>query len=51
VHDAFFLGYDVWVVDEACAATSPREHDSTCYDIETHFGHVVSLDEVLKGWQ
>lgn len=51
VHDAFFLGYDVLVVDEACQATSQREHDSTCYDIDTHFGRVLSLETILAKWR
>ena len=46
VHDAFFNGYDVFVVEDACQATGAREHDSTLYDIETHFGTVLSLEEV-----
>lgn len=46
VHDAFFNGYDVFVVEDACQATGQREHDSTLYDIETHFGVVLSVDEV-----
>lgn len=47
VHDAFFHGYEVFVVEEACQATGPREHDSTLYDISTHFGTVLSLDETI----
>lgn len=47
VHDAFFNGYDVFVVEDACQATGPREHDSSLYDIETHFGTVLSLEETV----
>ncbi|HTT92114.1 MAG TPA: isochorismatase family cysteine hydrolase [Acidimicrobiales bacterium] len=50
VHDAFFLGYDVWVAEDACQATSTRERDSTLYDIETHFGHVVTVENVIEAW-
>lgn len=50
VHDAFFLGYDVWVVRDACQATGPREEASTLYDISTHFGTVLTIDEVLAAW-
>lgn len=46
VHDAFFNGYEVIVVEDACQATSLREHDSTVFDISTHFGYVVSLSYV-----
>ena len=48
VHDAFFNGYDVFVVEDACQATGQREHDSTLFDIETHFGTVLSLEETVS---
>ncbi len=47
VHDAFFLGYTVIVPVDCVAGTSPREHESSLYDIETHYGIVTSLEEVL----
>jgi ureidoacrylate peracid hydrolase len=47
VHDAFFLGYDVAVPRECVAATGAREQESTLYDIETHYGTVGSLEQVL----
>ena len=50
VHDAFFHGYDVWVVPEACQATGPREEASTLFDISTHFGTVVPLADALRAW-
>jgi ureidoacrylate peracid hydrolase len=46
-HDAFFRGYDVIVVRDCVAATGEREQQSSLYDIETHFGAVPRLDEVL----
>ena len=46
-HDAFFRGYDVIVVEDCVAATGEREQASSLYDIETHFGAVSSLEEVL----
>ncbi len=49
VHDAFFEGYDVVVPHDACAATGPREHLSTLYDIATHFGVVADTDAVIEG--
>ncbi len=52
VHDAFFNGYQVVVPSDACAATGPREQDSTLYDIATHFGVVTQsqdLEEHLEG--
>lgn len=50
VHDAFFLGYDVWVARDACQATGPREEASTLYDVETHFGEVRTVAEVADAW-
>jgi ureidoacrylate peracid hydrolase len=47
VHDAFFRGYQVVVPVECVAATSEREQASSLYDIETHFGKVMQLEEVL----
>lgn len=40
VHDAFFNGYEVVVPEDCCAATGPREQESSLYDIATHFGVV-----------
>src|SRR5918996_4409967 len=48
VHDAFFRGYKVIVPRECVAGTSEREQESSLYDIETHFGVVASLDDVLR---
>jgi ureidoacrylate peracid hydrolase len=50
VHDAFFNNYDVWVPPQATEATGPREAESTLYDISTHFGEVVDLDEIERRW-
>jgi ureidoacrylate peracid hydrolase len=47
VHDAFFLGYDVVVVPDACAGTSIREHDSSLYDIATHYGSLAESSAVV----
>ncbi len=47
VHDAFFLGYDVVVPADACAATGPREQVSSLYDIATHFGAVSQAAAVI----
>jgi len=46
-HDAFFRGYDVIVVEDCVAATSEREQESSLYDIDTHFGTVSRLEDVL----
>ena len=51
VHDAFFNGYEVWVARDACRATGEREEASTLYDIQTHFGEVMTVDEVIATWR
>lgn len=48
VHDAFFLGYDVVVPRDACAATGPREQESSLYDVATHFGVVSTAAAVAR---
>ena len=47
-HDAFFLGYNVLVPEQCVAATSEREQASSLYDIDTHYGSVTSLEQVLN---
>ena len=47
VHDAYFLGYDVFVPEDCVSATSEREQASTLYDIDTHFGDVVTSEELM----
>ena len=34
--------------EDCCAATGPREQESTLYDIATHFGVVSRADAVVK---
>jgi ureidoacrylate peracid hydrolase len=46
-HDAFFRGYDVLVPEQCVSATSEREQASSLYDIDTHYGTVTSLEQVL----
>jgi ureidoacrylate peracid hydrolase len=46
-HDAFFLGYNVLVPEECVSATSAREQESSLYDIDTHYGTVIGLEQVL----
>jgi ureidoacrylate peracid hydrolase len=47
IHDAFFLGYEAIVPEECVAATSPRQQEATLYDIDTHYGIVTRLDNLL----
>lgn len=48
VHDAFFHGYSVIVVEDCVAATGEREQESSLYDIATHFGEVTDSDVIVK---
>jgi ureidoacrylate peracid hydrolase len=51
VNDAFFLGYDVIVPEDCVKATSPQLQETHLYDIHTHYGNVVLLDELLNQLQ
>ena len=48
MHDAFFLGYEVVVPVECVAATTPQAQETSLYDIDTHYGTVVPLEQVLS---
>jgi ureidoacrylate peracid hydrolase len=48
IHDGFFLGYKCIIPEECVMATSDREQESSLWDIDTHFGWVMSLKEVLS---
>ncbi len=48
VHDGFFHGYEIVVPHDACAATGPREQESSLYDIATHFGVVSDAGTVAR---
>ncbi len=47
VNDAFFLGYDVFVPEECVMATSDQLQQSHLYDIDTHYGTVLGVDDLL----
>ena len=47
VNDAFFLGYDVIVPRDCVQATSPEHQETHLYDIDTHYGSVLALEQVL----
>jgi ureidoacrylate peracid hydrolase len=47
IHDAFFLGYQVFVPVECVAATSERQQEANLYDIDTHYGTVTDLEQIL----
>ncbi|MGH8957247.1 MAG: cysteine hydrolase family protein [Acidimicrobiia bacterium] len=46
-HDAFFRDYRITIPLECVAATSEREQESSLYDLDTHYGTVAGLEEVL----
>ncbi len=48
VHDAFFLRYKVLVPEDLVMATSPQAQEVTLYDIDTHYGAVVTLADILR---
>jgi ureidoacrylate peracid hydrolase len=48
VRDAFMRDFDTVVVPEGCAANTPEEHAFGLRSIETYFGRVVPLEEVLR---
>lgn len=48
VHDAFFLRYKVLVPADLVMATSPQAQEVTLYDIDTHYGDVTDLENVLR---
>lgn len=47
VHDAFFRGYRVVVPVDCVRATSPREQESSLWDIKTHFGTIGTSGEII----
>ncbi|VTU22230.1 Peroxyureidoacrylate/ureidoacrylate amidohydrolase RutB [Variovorax sp. SRS16] len=50
VHDAFFLGYRVFVPEDCVAAPSAREQASSLFDIATSFGWVSDSAEVARAY-
>ncbi len=51
VHDAFFLRYKVLVPQDLVMATSPQAQEVTLYDIDTHYGDVTNLENILAALQ
>ncbi|MCY3867114.1 MAG: cysteine hydrolase [Chloroflexi bacterium] len=51
VHDAFFLRYQVLVPEDLVMATSPQAQEVTLYDIDTHYGDVTNLENILVALQ
>ena len=41
-------GFDVFVIDDACAAWSPETHKNTLRSFEMLFGYVMTTDDVIK---
>ncbi len=51
VHDAYFLRYKVLVPEDLVMATSPQAQEVTLYDIDTHYGDVTNLENILAALQ
>jgi len=45
---AFDLGFNVYVVDDACAGWSPTLHDAALRGMELFFVNVITTDKILK---
>ena len=45
---AFDLGFNVFLVDDACAGWSPTLHNAALRAMELFFVNIVSTDELLK---
>ena len=42
------LGFDVFIIEDACAAWSPDIHKNTLVSFEMMFGSVITTDEIIK---
>ena len=51
VREGFMLGYNIVVVDDACAATSPSFHQGTMATVRLWFGRVEKAADVLGAWE
>lgn len=51
VREGFMLGYNIVLVEDACAATSQAFHDGTLATTRLWFGRVEKAKDVLAIWQ
>ena len=42
------LGFDVFIIEDACAAWSPEVHNNTLVSFEMMFGSVLTTDQAIK---
>ena len=42
------LGFDVFIIEDACAAWSPEIHKNTLVSFELMFGSIITTDEAIK---
>jgi nicotinamidase-related amidase len=42
------LGFDVFIIEDACTAWSPEIHNNTLVSFEMMFGSVITTDEAIK---
>jgi nicotinamidase-related amidase len=48
VRAASELGFDTFIIEDACAAWSPEIHKNTLVSFEMMFGSVITNDEVIE---
>jgi ureidoacrylate peracid hydrolase len=49
--DGYMRDYSIVFVSDCTAAANQQAHDATLYNIRTHFGVVVSADEIIAAWR
>ncbi len=45
------LGYDVFIIDDACAAWSKEVHETALRSFQMAFGHVITTDDAISAIQ
>ena len=48
VHDAFFLGYRVFVPADCCQGSSKAIHDAALWDIDHYYGYVTDSATAIR---
>lgn len=48
VHDAFFLGYRVFVPEDCCQGSSKAIHEATMWDIDHYYGYVSDSATIIS---
>ncbi|NQV06219.1 cysteine hydrolase [bacterium] len=50
VREGFMLGYNIVMIEDACAATTPEYHEGTLATVRVWFGRVEKADDVIAAW-